>query len=112
MEKEALKKGLCSTLCPYYKPSKDEELACKGFLVIERLIRKGKKLPFKKSGRQFDSAVEESLVRYLCSVCPFYDRDCDFFSKGEDSQPCGGFIALEYLIKERIVTVDDVKDIR
>ena len=45
-----IREELCRNFCPYYKPSKDEELACLGFSVIERLIGKGWAISFDTHG--------------------------------------------------------------
>ncbi len=41
-----LVKNLCANFCSYYKPAKKEELACRGFIVVKRLIEMGKHIPF------------------------------------------------------------------
>jgi hypothetical protein len=112
MDKKTLIKSVCSTYCQYYKPSKDEELACKGFLIIERLIQEGKDISFRKSARIPCAATKEMLIRILCSTCPFHDDECDFIVNKEALQPCGGFVALGHLLEEDLITVDDITNIR
>jgi hypothetical protein len=53
---------LCLKFCPYYKPSKDEELACMAYIVLERLMEKGDKIPFEKPGKAVDSSTVETLA--------------------------------------------------
>lgn len=111
MGKTSLNKKLCEKICSYYKPSKDSELACMGFIVTERLIKSGKKIPFDKSEQVSDIAAGEKLIQNMCASCAFYESDCDFILKEGKALPCGGFILLECLIAKRIVTIGDIKNI-
>ena len=127
-----MKSDVCETYCPYYKPAKDEGLACLGYLVIERLIGKGTSIPGGKRERTLDPAVSESLFKNMCIRCPFYDDDCDFaLVSGSNTSasstspgvvngqqfsgqvhlpsPCGGFILLGYLLEEKIINIDDIR---
>ena len=49
-----------------------------GYLVVERLLNKVRKIPFGKSQKKLDKATEEALVRIMCCECSFYKGDCDF----------------------------------
>jgi hypothetical protein len=111
MKNSELNKKLCENFCSYYKPSKDSELACMGFIVIKRLIESGREIPFDKSGQVSDIAAGEKLVQNMCASCAFYESDCDFILKEGKALPCGGFILLELLIARHIVAIDDVKNI-
>ena len=111
MKNAELNKKLCENFCSYYKPSKDSELACMGFIVTERLVKSGKKIPFDKSEQGSDIAVGEKLILNMCASCAFYESDCDFILKEGNALPCGGFIFLERLIVKRIVTIDDIRNI-
>jgi hypothetical protein len=103
-----LGKRVCKIFCPYYKPSKNNELACKGFSVVEKLLQEGKKITFLKSERVLDEATEEILVQNMCITCPFYDEDCDFIRHRKDFPPCGGFILLGQLLESDSITMDDI----
>jgi hypothetical protein len=107
-----LRGELCSRFCPYYKPGKKGNLACKGFLVIEGLIKKGLHIPFSVKGKRSDPAIQKSLLRNLCAVCPFSEDGCDFVQRKERSSPCGGFILLAYLLGANIITIDNIRDVR
>jgi len=110
MSKISLKKKLCLNFCPYYKPSKDNDIACIGFLVIEQLIKKGRKISFKKMNKTHDGMTEKLLKKHLCTVCPFYESDCDFAAQKENALPCGGFILLGHLLETDIITIDDLSN--
>ncbi len=107
-----LRGELCSRFCPYYKPGKKEDLACKGFLVIEGLINRGRQIPFSVTEKRPDPAIQESLLHNLCAVCPFSEDGCDFVQQKESFSPCGGFILLAYLLGANIVTIDNIRDVR
>ncbi len=105
---------VCKNYCHYYKPAKDEKLACKGLLVIERIIENGGEIPLDmldlsaKSDRIINHNTKEILFKNICISCPFYESDCDFAEQKEDSKPCGGFIFLGLLLEEDIISVDDI----
>ena len=102
---------LCRTFCKYYKPLKKEELVCRGFLVVERLLREGKKIPFRVFKGKMTASVQETLERNLCILCPFHEDDCDFV-RHKESPPCGGLLLLGHLLEIKAVSVDNIKDVR
>jgi len=106
-----LRDYLCSNFCAYYKPSKDEEPACRGSLVLKRLLENGKNISFEKSAKRSSPLTEGVLRKVLCLTCPFYEGDCDFILQEGEALPCGGFIFLGHLIERGIIGVDDVRDI-
>jgi hypothetical protein len=108
----SLAEKLCANFCRYYKPSKNEELACIGFLIIERMLKEGIEIPFDKRDRIPRPATEGRLVQNVCVPCPFYESDCDFVKERGGSLPCGGFVLLGHLLEEGIITVDNIKDMR
>jgi hypothetical protein len=106
-----LVKKLCGNFCSYYKPSKNEELACRGFVVVKKFIEAGKKVPFEASNSMPGLQTEEDLGKVLCPTCPFYEGDCDFVLQEGDALPCGGFIFLRLLVDSGIIGIDDVRNI-
>ena len=111
MSEMNLRDRLCARYCPYYKPSKKEELACKGFLVVERFFSEGKEIPFIKSDKILDAGTENILKVHLCVSCPFYESECDYAQKIEGAYPCGGFSLLGILLETHVITVDNIDDI-
>jgi hypothetical protein len=107
-----LRDRLCSRYCPYYKPLIKEELACKGFLVVERCISQGKEIPFIISDKILAAGTENTLREHLCLSCPFYESDCDFAQQKDGAPPCGGFSLLGILIEASVLTIDNIRDIR
>jgi hypothetical protein len=105
-----IREGLCRNFCPYYKPSKNEELACLGFAVIERLIGKGWSISFDVRDNGFEERTQTALLEVLCAACPFFENDCDFVT-GSGYRPCGGFTLLVRLLDEKVVHIDDIKNI-
>ncbi|TAL25608.1 MAG: hypothetical protein EPN94_04900 [Nitrospirae bacterium] len=111
MDKKELEATLCLNYCPYYKPFKDEGLACNGFTIVERLMARGRDIPFGSPAGDVSSDTKKALVRDICNACPFYIRDCDFTAGKEDTQPCGGFSFLGHLLDAKIITLDDMHNI-
>jgi len=107
----SLVENLCLNFCPYYKPLKKDELACMGFLVVEKLLKKGEKILFDKSKKKLDAVTQEILIQNMCTACPFYENDCDFVRQKEESLPCGGLILLGHLLEKNIISIDDIKNI-
>jgi len=91
---------LCENFCTYYKPGRNEELECQGFVVVHRLIRKGRKLPQERPGTASapDARTREGLKSRVCSACSFREADCDFMLSGGTAAPCGGFALLSHLL--------------
>jgi len=106
-----LQRNLCQEFCSYYKPSKKEIIACKGFLVIEKLLKRGREIPFDKTDQKPGDAIQGELIRGMCIACPFYENDCDFVQKKKDAQPCGGFMLLANLLEKNIISIDDIQNI-
>ena len=117
MEKEALVQLLCSGHCSFYKPGKDEELACKGFLILEKLLYERKEFPALTQKIVLSMKAEDDLFRLLCRGCSFFEQDCDFaaWKRGEGGaaaretvNPCGGFFCLGHCIDQGQVDIDDI----
>ncbi|KAF0144302.1 MAG: hypothetical protein FD156_1987 [Nitrospirae bacterium] len=104
-------KNLCKKHCKYYKPSKDNELACKGFTVIEKLIKNGRKISFNKSEKKVSASTGKKLIGNMCVACSFYEDGCDFAAEKKGAPPCGGFILLGHLLDGKIITIDDIVNI-
>jgi len=49
---------LCKNFCAYFKPSKKEDLACEGFVVIGRLLSKGKNIAFDRPAKACDYRMQ------------------------------------------------------
>ena len=95
-------------LCSYYKPGRNEELACRGYLVLERLAGQGFAIGRQKAKQERDKACEELLRHALCMTCPFHDQDCDYM-ENKALAPCGGFLMLAQLLAVEDISIEDVK---
>jgi hypothetical protein len=102
-----LEQKLCLKFCSYYKPGKNEELACKGYMVVQRLLREGKSLVFENSGCKSSPDLSNKIVKTLCIACDFHEQDCDFM-QDRTTRPCGGFILLEKLLESGVITFEDI----
>ncbi len=105
---EALVQTLCLPYCHYYKQDKNEDLLCRGALVVERLILSGRSLLSLENDRQnADPVMKELMQRHLCIACGFRENDCDF-ARDQTAQPCGGFILLAGLLRSGLITIEDI----
>lgn len=103
-----LSQQLCLHFCPYYKPSKDERLACRGFVEVQLLLEKGRQVSFQDRGGAIGPGTVKALVRRMCGVCSFYKEDCDFILQGDQASPCGGFLLLGRLVDDGTISIDDI----
>jgi len=117
MDKEEFQKLLCAQYCSFYKPGKDEELACRGFTLLDALMEQGIKLPAKPDKIVLGANAEDALFTAICRCCPFFGEDCDFAAwKREESReaaresvnPCGGFLCLGHCIVLGTVDIEDI----
>lgn len=102
-----LDQTLCLKFCAYYKPGKKEDLACRGFEVVERLLRSGKTIVFRPSAQKPDLATAEFLVQKMCTTCDFHEKDCDFMLD-RTAPPCGGFALLAQLLGSGSLMIEDI----
>jgi len=100
-------KTLCLNYCSYYKPGKNEELACRGHEIVQRLIQRGNQLELAGCGREFDRARAEPLVQRICVHCNFQQDGCDFMLDRK-APPCGGFVLLAQHIESGAITIEDI----
>jgi hypothetical protein len=105
--KHDLKQAVCLRLCSYYKPGRNEDLACRGYAILERLVARGVQIGRKKVEPP-DKTREELLVHTLCMTCPFHEQDCDFMENSA-LPPCGGFLLLAQLLAAKDISIEDVK---
>ena len=56
---------LCLPYCHYYKPGRNEELLCRGAVVIEQLIESGRDLSLEETGQETDREVQELVTRLV-----------------------------------------------
>ena len=106
--KPDLTQTVCLPLCSYYKPGRNEELACRGYLVLERLALHGVPMRGAKAEQPRDRTGDALLVHTLCMACPFHEQDCDFMENSALS-PCGGFLLLAQLLATKDISIEDVK---
>ncbi len=109
MKNEALVQLLCIPFCAYYKPGRNEELLCRGALIVERLMLSGKDVfsgGTKLTGS--DEAASDVVVQALCESCDFYDHDCDF-AQDRKARPCGGYVLLSRLLGAKMISIEDIR---
>lgn len=103
---------LCKNFCRYYKPGKNEDLACQGFVVVHRLIEKGRHLSQEKPRRtkEPDTKTVEGLKERVCAACSFHVADCDFILTGGTASPCGGYALLLHLLGSGDLTLGEIPE--
>ena len=102
---------ICRNFCVYYKPGKNEELACQGFIVVQGIINRGKKISKERPNKiaAADSRTVELLKKRVCSVCEFSADGCDFILTSGDATPCGGFVLLSHLCTSGELVPEDLE---
>jgi len=103
-----LKHALCLKFCSYYKPDRNEELACEGYALIERLMARGMRFDFEATGKPRDRTRDTILAEAMCCSCPFHECDCDF-TENRELPPCGGFLLLAQLLAAEKIKIEDIK---
>jgi len=103
-----LEQTLCLKFCAYYKPGKNEELACRGYVVVERLLHDRKNLLLDCHLREFEPATVGLIVKTMCTACDFYEQDCDFM-QNRKARPCGGFVLVAQLLASGVITMEDIR---
>ncbi|MDA8079175.1 MAG: hypothetical protein M0Z79_09595 [Nitrospiraceae bacterium] len=102
-----LREQLCGRYCSFYKPSRDEAVACGGYRVIEKLSAT-MSLDLVSCAETSSSYTRERISAVLCAACPFYRDDCDFARNVTDAPPCGGLIAIASLVEQDSISIDDL----
>lgn len=102
---------LCRSFCTYYKPDRNEDLACQGFVVVQRIIESGKALPQERPAetRSPDARSRRALETRVCGRCSFREQDCDYAATGGEAPACGGFQLLAHLLATGELTPDEIE---
>ncbi len=105
---DPLEQTLCAKYCTYYKPGKNEALACRGYAVVERILQKKQSLLVDCHLREFEHATISLIVKSMCTACDFHEHDCDFM-ESRKARPCGGFVLLAQLLGSGEITLKDIR---
>jgi hypothetical protein len=119
MSKTDFKNYVCSPYCMFFKEGKNEEMACRGAEVIEKMVMQHlidpNTLPrFEKNSRWWKN-YKKIFGKYICSACAFREQNCNFVSgaieAGEEDkiEPCGGFILLALLIENDFIDMTSLE---
>ena len=120
MDKTWLIRNVCAGCCSFYKPGKDEELACKGFLVLGDLTLRWDEIAVNSQKKMIQGETRDNLYRILCVHCPFFDDGCDFAAgrRGEtreaaqeDAAPCGGFLFLGACLEQGSIDIQTINQV-
>ena len=115
MKKTNFKDDICRPFCMFFAEDEKEEMACLGARVAASLGQKGlidtgRLIDLKKNRRAWE-AHREVIGPRVCRVCEFREEDCDFQSPApsDDLEPCGGYIALSWLIEAGLLHPEDLE---
>jgi len=120
MDKTWLINDVCAGYCTFYNPGKNEELACKGFIVLQVLSAKHGEIPENSGIKIVSRATEDNLFLVLCVSCPFFDDGCDFaaWRRGEVLEltregvnPCGGFLFLGSCLDQGTIDIQAINQV-
>ena len=97
---------ICGQYCSFYKPGQKEEMACRGFDLVQAFLEKyPEDLPHLPSPRdyEFTDRFHHLLHHFMCRTCDFFIEGCDFTDPGYTGKalPCGGYIAVDLLLTQR-----------
>jgi len=107
---DMLRDKLCRNFCSYYKPGQKEELTCLGYQAVAWFLSRGVPIDFIRRDAPLCPAPDTVLSDHLCPECPFYESDCDYAEKKEQAPPCGGFILLNQMLGQGIISIDDIRN--
>ncbi|MDH4163689.1 MAG: hypothetical protein OEW15_13515 [Nitrospirota bacterium] len=98
--------------CSYFKPGKNEDLACQGFIVVHSILRSGKRIPQERPDRIAipPRRTLEGLKQRVCALCSFHDSDCDYIATSGASASCGGFALLAHLLGSGELTLGEIDE--
>jgi hypothetical protein len=101
---------LCLNFCAYYRPGKNEELVCQGFVVVHGLLRGGRRISLERPQRtaQPDRESAAGLRSRVCANCSFHAADCDYIASNGAASPCGGVALLSHLLGTGDLTLRDI----
>ncbi len=102
--------SLCRTMCVYFKPGKNEEMMCQGFVVVQNIKRRGKDLSLSRPRGSASASTLEGLRKRVCAVCSFQPSDCDFILTGGTATPCGGLSLLSHLLERGEITLAEIEE--
>ena len=120
MDKTWLIRNVCAGYCSFYKPGKDEELACKGFLVLGDLALRNAEIVVNGEKKLIQDETRVRLYGILCVRCPFFKDGCDFAAERrgetretaqEDAVPCGGFLFLGACLEQGSIDIQAVNQV-
>jgi hypothetical protein len=120
MDKTWLIRNVCAGYCSFYKPGKDEELACKGFLVLGDLALRKDEIALNVQEKMIQDETRDRLYGILCVRCPFFEDGCDFAAgrRGEtretaqeDATPCGGFLFLGACLEQGSIDIQAINQV-
>jgi len=102
---------LCANLCSYFKPGKNEELACHGYIVVQRLLDSGMRISLARPVRTVCPAdtPRKRLEELVCGRCSFREHDCDYVVTGGAAPSCGGLLLLLHLVGTGEISLDEIE---
>ena len=118
MAKKDFKEFVCIPFCTFFREDSSEELACRGALLFDKLLRHGHlrldTLPGLSRDLDFRGKHDADLDAIVCRQCSFQKEDCDFQSEENrwNAEPCGGYLVLSLLKMAGLINPADLEEKR
>lgn len=102
MKEKAFTDIICKRFCAFYKDGQ-EDLQCGTYIFLRERFS-SEALEREITGMYGIPSLSEdgSINNLICDKCEFKVDGCDF-REGLDSPPCGGYMIVEYLLKNGLV---------
>jgi hypothetical protein len=101
MNKGILRSIVCRGFCSFYKNGKNESPKCGTYdFLAENLSTDELREAALAAIRHMDYSLDKEIRHMICERCAFFADGCDF-RRSRRSPPCGGYIIIERLFKQR-----------
>ena len=117
MGKRVFKDYICRPFCRFFREGRKEELACRGAVLIEQLVKKDVLQPGTIPGGgktpRLWSVHHPVLQAFVCNRCEFQPDGCDFQARTPPphAEPCGGYILLSLLLQQGRLSTRDLEEL-
>lgn len=99
---EAIRRRIiCRGFCSFYKPRKNNSFRCGTYDFLKETLSTDELREAALAAiRRLDYSRDKEIKHIICDRCAFLADGCDF-RMGRRSPPCGGYVIVERLFKQR-----------